>query len=416
MAYTIAHQPNTTSGITAAGALRPVVFVAADLSQISEPKYRYVLQMSIDGNIVATLTAQPNANGYGVFNIAPIVRDYLEPTYHVNGTPVHSKGTTTADTTMYKAVTLNFGYRFASDAESQSETTLGQQVLTAHVFRADFNPPTDKYTTTNIADYVAASTSKFLSPMPLRRDVHDTDYGTISMLTDFSSSFRANYLEVKYYNGTTALNTGYVPWNTSWTGTSKLGMVPAYPASLEATGEPNAVPSDNAGWTHYTLQAKSGNLAGSSVRSQLYRFDRVTDCPEPTTQLAWVNELGAWEYLTMRGQINAKGTIATETFEQVPGNPHTAGPTAYEFYPWDGGMQSYLVSERQQLTLHTGTLREDMNPVIQSLRRSRWVLVSHLGWQRARVTETQYTIQTTYSDQHIEYSINIELAGQIQPQ
>lgn len=412
MAYTIAHEPSTTTGVQVAGALRPIVYVVGDLSQIAQPKYRYVLQVSIAGSVVATMAVSPNANGYGVFNVAPIIRDYLEPTHHSNGTPVHELGTTLADQTMYKSVSLNFGYRFATDAESQSETTLGQALRTLHAFRADFNAPSDKFTTTQTADYSPSSTALFMTTMHASRQVHDTDYGTCTMMTDLSSAFRANYLEVKFYQGPTLLNTGYVPWNVSWTGISKLGMVPAFPASLEETGITNAMPSNSPNWTYYTLQAKSGNLITSFDRSQIYRFYRVLDCPEPTTQLAWVNELGAWEYITMRGRMQVETSVSRENFTQAAGNTATAGPTAYEYYPWDGGPRSYRVNETEQITLHTGPLTELHNALVRSLIRSQFVLVSSYGWQAGRITESRYVEQTTRWNQYINYSVTIELAGQ----
>jgi len=72
MAITVQSSPSAFS--SAHDALYHVV----TSSNVANSNFKYVFDLSIGGNLVATIKAFPDTGGYGIFDASPIVRNYFD--------------------------------------------------------------------------------------------------------------------------------------------------------------------------------------------------------------------------------------------------------------------------------------------------------------------------------------------------
>jgi hypothetical protein len=410
MAYSILQSPADTSGVKFVGALDDIIYVVNDTTNTSELKYKYICTVTIGGIERAKLKVSPNGVNAGIFNVAAIIRDYLDPALTDGGDSIH-KVMTEANTTMYKAVTLAFGYEYAASVDEQPTEYLNQASSTLYALRATFVPNYRSFDDKVVSDYVPSTTAKFLTSLPNEQYVTEDDWGVVAMITDFSITQRAMYMRVRYYNESTLLSDSMLPFNQEWLGTSKFGYFGAYPENLEAqVADADAKPSANAGWTYYTVEAKLSNLTSSTSMSQVYTFYNLQECKYDVYRLAWLNEYGGWDYLNFPKASERSVDVKREMYLKDSSNWMTAGTASnYARQPWNLGEVAYGVESRDTLTLNSMFLDEAYNDAFKSLMQSREVYVQQDNWLPVQVRSSQFVYKTGLNGQMVQFSISIQL-------
>ncbi len=410
MAYSILQSPTTTDGLIFVGALDDNIFVVKDTTNTNELKYKYICTITIDGVLRAKLKQTPNGVSAGIFNISAVIRDYLESQLTYASDSVH-KVVTEANTTLYKVVTLGFGYEYAASADEQPTETLGQASATVYATRSTFIPNYASLADVAVDDYVPGTTAKFLTSLPNEIYTTEDDWGVVAMITDFTTSKRAMYMRVRYYNGNTMLSDSMLPFNQAWLGTSKYGYFGAYPENLEVqTADADAKPSANAGWTYYTVQAKLSSLTSSTSMSQVYTFYKQTECKYDVYRLAWLNEYGGWDYLNFPKASQTSTEVKRETYMRDGSNYMTAGTgTSFVRNPWDMGQTAYGVTSQDTIKMNSDFLPESYNAVYKSLMHAREVYLQNEDWLPVTLKESRASYMIGVNGQMVQYSVEVQL-------
>ena len=88
MAITIQSSP------TAFSSAHDALYHVVTSSNVANSNFKYVFDLSIGGNLVATIKAFPDSGGYGIFDASPIVRNYFDSGFNPNASTVLQNAST----------------------------------------------------------------------------------------------------------------------------------------------------------------------------------------------------------------------------------------------------------------------------------------------------------------------------------
>jgi len=453
MAYTVNQE---TTGVQ--GAWDELIYVVADPTQITEPNYRFVCQVTINGSVVITMKQLPNNAGAAVFEISDIARAYVQQDLNPFQLGQVNMAGDLSTTTIYglneKAlitVTTDFGYEFTTTA-NQPPVQVIEPGTTQSVFVV--NGSFQETGSSLPLPIAAASEYKmtvgrrfFLSDAHVNQDVvrypvqYQTDsksYAALAFLNgDDVGSTGPDYMHVTFYNQATQLSTGFIQ-NTTITGgkapasgltdEQSLLYVGVGPANLDSQNIATASrPSANAGWTHYDIQmASSITLAGNQT-SYIYRFERL-DClryQENNYQLFWWNSKGGVDSLPFTGKSMQSQDMKKAAYRTSGGNSFSAtglSVNAYKKGSNEGGLRSGRIETTTTLELTTANgSPEILSPLVQSLVNSERVYLygketglseptGSSGLVQVMVRESQIRYTKGVNDGLESYKVNIEIS------
>lgn len=455
MAYTV---EQSTTNVQGAG--DELIYVVKDTTNTGEPKYRYVCRIQVGGVTIIRMKQLPNNSNAAVFNIQDIARTLVYPDenpYNLGSSTLDGTLDTTQifalNTTALKEVSLRFGYEYAaSDESTPSETLLPATDTEVTIVNGSFMEPGDSYPlgVQAASQYkLTALTKQFMS------DVVPTPMYTYPVADDGTNRSRAvlcflngndvgstgsSYVHVSYYNGTTALNTGYFTNDTAQGGKAPaasltdaqsllyLGIGPFNLASqsIDADLKPSAAGND--GWTHYDVQMASSTTLAGNATSDVYRFQKL-DCnkfwrSDASYTLHWWNSKGGVDSLPCTGKSVRSDEMERTEYRTKGGNGLDAdGSPAYSNPSYQGGKRTSRVRTTTNLRLSVHMASPDvLTPLVESLMRSERVYMSGngkfgLGTFRNGSGLVQVVMRDSsveylegVNDQAVTYAFNVEIS------
>jgi hypothetical protein len=441
MAYTL---EQSTTGVQ--GVADELIYVVKDDTNTGELNYRYICVILVGATELLRLKQLPNNAAAAVFNIQSIVSNYVqqdESPYRLGLFDLDGDFITTTifatNTDALKTITVRFGYEF-SIAAGDAPTTVLFPLLDADVICLNGNFLQSTQIAPNInaaSDYKLASASRlFLSDVNNTNLEQDVLYGSPTQTQwmafaflngDDVGSTGSGYLHFSYFNGATALNTGYIQ-NYPTTGgvVPTTGLIDAQSLLYVGVGtanlknqviNTNLQPSDsgNVGWTHYLVQWSSAITLSGNETSTSYKFNRVT-CgkyitDEQTFSLHWWNSKGGVDNLLVTGKVMESQEMDKKDYRTSGGNSFSANGTGTEYkrQPWQGGKKStnVLTTTSLQLTTQGGT-PDNLTPLIKSLLNSEKVYLSGKSfWGNNSDVATSGIVQAYIKDKNLEVLTNI---------
>lgn len=416
MALLVQQEPTPTL----LGTADQIVFVVfEDSGNPTEEKFRYICEITVDSTVIAKLKQLPNSEDCGVFDLSAIMSAYTEQDHNMHDTTI-----TAESVTAMEKYTLKFYYEYATTADDDpTEYPAAAVTKTEYAVNGTFTPVYNDYDTTNYDNYILNdSAAKFLSVFdPQKIRAQESDNGVIAFIngsTNAPWTSTPAYFHIKYYNGTTALNSGYLTTSVSPSSANSAGQflmyAGLYPANLEAqTTVTDLQPSDsgNDGWTHYTIQAASSSALSGNEKSAEYKITKEVECKYDAIRLAWWNELGGWDYYTFHGKHTHSERIVRNNFRQVGGNKYKAdgNSTDYARKPYEGGAKISGIRTVNTWTLNTEAEDEAFNNVLDSLMNSPEVLwYKDRVWRGCVLTDTGIDFKSSINDKGIVYTVTIE--------
>ena len=443
MAYTL---EQSTTGVQ--GVADELIYVVKDSTNTGELNYRYVCVITDGGTELLRLKQLPNNASAAVFNIQSIVSNYVEQDespYRLGGFNLDGDLSTTTifatNTEALKTITVGFGYEFSVAAGDVPTVTLVPALDTEVIcVNGNFLESTQVAPVANAAqDYKLTTSSKlFLSDVNntnLEQDVlYNTNittglqYMALAFLNgDDVGSTGSSYLHFSYFNGATALNTGYIQnYPTTGGTTPTTGLADVQSLLYVGVGTANLSfqsidtslrPSDagNVGWTHYLVQWSSAITLSGNETSTSYKFNRVT-CGKYITNeqmfsLHWWNSKGGVDNLLVTGKVMESQEMDKKDYRTSGGNSFSANGsgTEYKRQPWQGGKKStnVLTTTSLQLTTQGGT-PDNLTPLIKSLLNSERVYLSgNSFWGNNTKSETAGIVQAYVKDRNLQVLTNI---------
>lgn len=449
MAYTV---NQSTTGVQ--GAADELIYVTEDTTNTGEENYRYVCRISVGADVVLFLRQLPNNADAAVFNIQSVVRSYVsqdECPYDLGITDPSE--VFSLNTQALRTVTLRFGYEYSVTAGADPTTVLLSATdTTVRIVNGTFYTQGDSYPLASTAAQryqISTANNLFLSDIPAtgeyRTPVADRSglrsRAVLSFLNGQDvSSMGPRYLWVRYYNGSTALNSGYIQNSTANGGTppasglsdaASLLYVGVGPANLQAQTintdlRPGATGND--GWTHYDVTMSSSNLTGFDT-TKSYRFVRNACCKywdsDAAYTLHWWNSKGGVDSLPCDGMSTESQSMERNSYRVQGGNGFNADGDGlrYAKNSWEGGKRAGRVQTTTtlQLSVHGGNA-DIYTPLIRSLMNSERMYISgsgtfglsterlDTGIMQCTVTEMQKTYRKSVNGPQESYTLTVELS------
>ena len=283
----------------------------------------------------------------------------------------------------------------------------------------------------SLSEYIAdASTKKvFLtnrkpSPLNVISKDHieikctDTDYGSMAVWNDDTTiSSTATKIMYKIYHagglfGSQAmsfstLNGSDVPSSTDIS--AKLTYIGLFPANWSSSNSPLLSayrPVYVSGWRYYTIQML--DASSNPVSEPIYFVNTPSPCKHSPVQLAWVNQLGAWDYFRMDARTSRSITTTAKEYMKTLGDYSSS---TYSFDTWSRQQTPYQVDAKLQYILRTEYLSKEDTELLQNVLKSKNVMMQLDGeWLPIVVKTTSLNYETETISKRLTMTFNVELA------
>ena len=467
MAYTIEQKPNQL-----AGANSPMVFVLKDTSNYTATKFRYIAQVYISTTDASTwvekakIKIYKNSANVGIVDVHKIVRTYLETQEKNVGNQetiagsIHSIGISdtsnsySQNTSQLVGVKLVAGYEKSTSATTAPSETLGEANTIIYSIPAS-TPFTDTGadlggldidgTNNPLRHFIpTGSANKFLTNAPRVQFVRgsstagdNVDELTIAfinkgLVTDGDAVVR---MYIQYFNSS-GVQIGSDKYFVNDVASGGKATADDVKNSLIYFGcgtanlqnqvdEPDAQPSDFTDWAYYVIWGADGSGTQETDKYYFYRYgsgasvdDRHQSCTRyDNIRLAWINRLGAWDYMNFRGKSIKTLSIESSEMESVPGNWDDATENTFNYNNWSRGKKTLFKNATRKITINSDWLNEDESVWLEELFTSTNVQILNDDYtiiDAVVITDKAYTTKTSLNDGiKMQYTINLEYANKV---
>ena len=417
------------TGFTDVVALQKPLVLTASSTNTSEPKFRYVMTLDVNGVEVIKVKQQANSNDYVHFDLYQILKDYLTSKNLDGGTPIHKILTTVDGGNTSIFIEINVYEEYATSATTDpteypstgNATTSFIAINTTYQFKDGVTP-----TLAAIYEFDDDDTEiQWLTNMPTTLKTRAGEYQSAAILASafngtVDTALRVNF--TFYEADGTQISTANVTRPTigmenfistkSKANAAKLyQFIPVGYQNLEEQSfNVNVRPSANANLAYYTMQVFD-NVG--TYQTKTYRFD-IADCSKYTPiQLAWVNALGAWDYYTFELAHTEKLNIQRETFRKPYGN--WGAGALYSYSQYESGDTIYKIEADKQYTVNSDWLNDSDFEWLQELLMSKEVqFVNENGdFTPVIITDTDYEFKQDVNNKLNNLQLTFKLAHKI---
>lgn len=282
-----------------------------------------------------------------------------------------------------------------------------------------------------LSEYIAdASTKKvFLTnrkPSPLNTISKDNievkcttdDYGSMAVWNDdvYINSDATQIMYKIYHAGGlfgsqamsfSTLNGSDVPSSTDIS--AKLTYIGLFPANWSSSNSPLLSayrPVNVSGWRYYTIQML--DASSNPVSEPIYFVNTPSPCKHSPVQLAWVNQLGAWDYFRMDARTSRSITATAKEYMKTLGDYSSS---TYSFDTWSRQQTPYQVDAKMQYILKSEYLSKEDTELLQNVIRSKNVMMQLDGeWLPIVVKTTSVNYETETISRRLTMTFNVEIA------
>jgi hypothetical protein len=385
MAITIQQQPYPYT------ALKQKLIVVATSTNIGQPGFRYVVEVSVNGGAVNTFYVQPNLNGALVFDLYPVV--YSKMDLGVNSSDVVAslfasatvQNDTTARNIMSVEVELYEGYEVLGLFEVQATAyPLDDMSLINAAFQISdgYNPyPSDYfalYDNSNriMSDLVRSTyamddllTKYSLGVKTIGITSFADDWGVLTIPADDGTRLIDNTIDEAQI---VQFNAAGAPIQTDTLacviGVGKINHLPLLPANI------NNNFLLNANWNHYLITFK--NAGGTPCATPIAVFKAAEECRFDKVRLGWTNSRGGWDYFNFTKRSEQSYSVERKRYRKVVGNYGTAdAESAFGFNTYDRGLTERSPFVEKMLRIRTDFLTEGQFEYLKNLIYSESVYI-----------------------------------------
>ena len=415
-------------------------------------------------NRIAVLKVSPNAVGSGIFDLSPILQNYVSPDYeggvvHNSNANNHSQYngvdySTTTPHTIHQVDDFStnrnscrfFRVRFNVEAASSATGDITNQYATGtltdvflmyngilydtDILNLDSNGRFG-YHLGHAGFVMNTSGDSFLTNAPKTQYIRLNDYSTLAFFSQYNYDFRVGnsgitypsvrYIKIQfYYNGST---TGSLITNTIQASTgghsgymndSNVKLQFAGIGTGNLVGAGNTLPTN---WDYYTVLAC--DYGDNSISDTYYFYKQDEDCKGyETLRLTWLNKFGVWDYYNFTKKSVRTFNTKRKTFTQITG---TWNETKFRLNGHQGGKKSYNNSVSEKMRLNTDYITEAEAVWLEELFISNDVYIleqrstdsATQGYMRkyikpAIITNSTHTRKTKANDRLIQYTFEVE--------
>jgi len=391
MAITIHQQPYPFT------ALKQKLMVVATSSNIGQPGFRYVVQVSVNGGALNTFYVQPNINGALVFDLYPAI--YAKMDLGVNSSdavPSLFASTTVQDDTtarniMSVAATIFEGYEVLGLFEVLAASAYpldGSSLINAAFQISDgFNPDPATYfaldsATSYIMTDLVGSTyalNDLINQYSLGANVigitaFADDWGVLTIPADDGSALTGNAIDdvqiVQFNEAGTPIQTDTLACVIA---AGTINHLPLLPSNIDDIFGLQAT------WHHYLINFR--NSGGTACARGIAVFKAADECRFDKVRLGWTNSRGGWDYFNFTKRSEENYSVERKRYRKIVGNYGTADETeAFGFNTSDRGLTERSPFVEKMLRIRTDFLTEGQFEYLKNLIYSESVyIISNKG-------------------------------------
>lgn len=417
---------------------------------ITPTNRKYLLEVSVNGNVVVTLKAPPNEFDRSNFHLEKIFQDYLK----TDTAPFHLDGSTSVQS-IHKIT----GFNQNKETLIQVDLRAGEEYTVNDIFTSSFREATDQ-TGTNavddkffvfngcrqhsdgesaifVLDHKLNSTiGKFLTdsehvqtslftPADATTDsqiqkIRTNDYAVLGMFNRNHAAFFNEYTraQVTLFDSDNAqigafnIDNGFEDIADTFGMTQRTGLVWC-PVGMQNFRDMSLTSDANLNNTvRYMITVENDSNA---VRSSALHYEVVDeDCKGfETIRLAWVNSLGCWDYYNFDKRSTRTTQSRRTTYEQNYGMRQDSDSNGFDYLTERGGTQVLNNTATEEIEANTDFVDEGTAEFLKNCFTSPQVHMqvgtgSTAVFEPVIVTETEFVKQTSANDKVIQYVINIQ--------
>jgi hypothetical protein len=376
MAITIHQQPYVFT------ALKQKLIVVATSSNIGQPGFRYVIEVS-NGTTTNTFYVQPNINGALVFDLNPVVAQAMDlGVDSTDSVPSLFASTTVQDAATSRNILgistiIQEGYEVLGLFEVQAtEYPLDGSALINAAFQISdgFNPnPATHFALTSGTSYIMSDlvrstyamddvlTKYSLGANTIGITAFADDYGVLTIPADDGTALTGNAITevtIQQFDESGApVQSNFI---TCTIAAGTINHLPLLPANIE-----DAFGLD-ADWNHYLLNFR--NAGGNPCARSIAVFKAADECRFDKIRLGWTNSRGGWDYFNFTKRSEESYSVERKRYRKVVGNYGTADETtAFGFNTYDRGMTERSPFVEKMLRIRTDFLTEGQFEYLKNL-------------------------------------------------
>ena len=368
MAITIQQQPYSYT------ALKQKLIVVATSTNVGQPGFRYVIEVTCNGGNTNTFYVQPNLSGALVFDLNPVVSSQMD--LGVNSSDVvaslFASATVQYDTTARNIMTVEVdiyeGYEVLGLFEVQATAyPLDDMSLINAAFQISdgFNPnPSDYFSLYDSSNYIMSDLVRSTYAMDDLLNRYSLGNKTIG-ITGFNDDW--GVLTVPADDGTRLVdntidevqivqfNAAGAPIQTNTLACiiaeGNINHLPLLPANI------NNLFALQATWNHYLITFR--NAGGTSCAAPIAVFKADDECRFEKIRLGWTNSRGGWDYFNFTKRSEESYSVERKRYRKVVGNYATADEAeAFGFNTYDRGLTERSPFVEKMMRIRTDFLTE----------------------------------------------------------
>ena len=377
MSITIQQQPYSYT------ALKQKLIVVATSTQVGQPGFRYVVEVTCNGGNTNTFYVQPNLSGALVFDLNPVVSSAMD--LGVNSTDavpsLFRSATVQDDSTARNIMTVEAklyeGYEVIGVFEVQATSyPLSNLSLINAAFQISdgFNPdPSTYFALIDNSSYIMSDLKRntyamddLLSQYSLGVKTigitgFNDDWGVLTIPADDGSVLIGNDIfdiQISQFD----ISGAPVQSNTlaCVIAAGSINHLPLLPANI------NDVFGLDANWHHYLIRFR--NSGGTSTGRSIAVFKADDECRFDKIRLAWTNSRGGWDYFNFTKRSEESYSVERKRYRKVVGNYATADEAeAFNFNTYDRGLTERSPFVEKMLRIRTDFLTEGQFEYLKNL-------------------------------------------------
>jgi hypothetical protein len=400
MAITIASSPDSYSSIH-----NPLWFVVTSNNN-TQTNFKFVCDIYVATTLVARLKSFPDPRtGWGIFNVASVVRDYWESYFKPK--------TTLPDGFVYKGNEIYTSYevKFGEEYGGTTYTNLATSSKKSYNYVSDY-----LYTdTSNILRTPALYQSLYAGTYITNRDKTQlkfpkesigSGYYFITSLCDLEDTTRSQSLDVSVYNGTTTTN--YTGAASSF---KDFALIDVSPRSINQYLGTSAIGSTT---IYYDVKFKITGAVVDSVRITM------TCSQYESIPLHFLNSVGGYDSFIFTQVNRQTRNIEKSSYERLEWEPEIATQSMQRvgsYGKFNGGMIPFVTRQSLSYKLISDWVNYvDYNWLKELIASPEVYMERNNQFIPVTISTTSWTEKKRFADKAFNLELDIELANKVNSQ
>lgn len=424
MAITIQQQPYSYT------ALKQKLILVATSTEVGQPGFRYVIEVTCNGGNTNTFYVQPNLSGALVFDLNPVVSSAMDLGVNNIGdgaSSIFASSTVQDDSTarniMTVEVTLYEGYEVIGVFEVQATAyplTNLSLINAAFQISDGFNPdPADYFSLDSATSYIMSDLLRdtyamddMLSQYSLGANTigitgFSDDYGVLTLPADDGSVLTGNAIDdiqiLQFDIAGALLQTDTM---SPIIAAGSINHLPLLPGNI------NNVFTLDVDWHHYLINFFDSGAAPCARSIAVFKAD--DECRFDKIRLGWTNSRGGWDYFNFTKRSEESYSVERKRYRKVVGNYATADEAeAFNFNTYDRGLTERSPFVEKMLRIRTDFLTEGGFEYLKNLIYSESVYIINADGTATPVLidSNNYTAIRTRSFKKTDLELTIKFSN-----